>query len=147
MTQYTCPVDDAPLVESKLGDDDSRKCPECSGSWVPMSTLEAFEDKHFRDDMVKGQRRYGERSVEHDCPHCGESMTRFRYRGYNLELEACPENVGFWLDRGEDKRIKEVMKTRVSRMQRSGSAQVAWEHFRRGDNRSFFQKIKDLFTG
>ncbi len=112
-----------------------------------MESLEAFEDKHFRDDMVKGQRRYGEQSVDHSCPHCGNNMTRFRYRGYNLEIEACPDSAGFWLDKDEDRRIKEVMKTRIARMRRSGSAQVAWDRFRRGDNRSFIQRIKDLFGG
>ena len=147
MKTLNCPIDDSTLADSKLGGQTSMKCPECDGSWISFEALDSLEDKHFREDMVKGQRRYGEHAVDHACPHCGGHMTRFRYRGYNVELEACPSDAGFWLDQGEDSLIKNVMKKRVSNLSRSGSAQKDWARFRRGGGRSFFDKIKDLFSG
>ena len=147
MKTLTCPVDDAALADSKLGGQSSMKCPECGGSWISFEDLESLEDKHFREDMVKGQRRYGEHDADHACPHCDRLMSRFRYRGYNLELEACPADAGFWLDQGEDALIRDVMKRRVANLSRAGSAQKDWDRFRRGRGRSFFDKIKDLFSG
>ena len=147
MKTLNCPIDDSTLADSKLGDQPSMKCPECDGSWISFEAFESLEDKHFREDMVKGQRRYGEHAVDNACPHCGGHMTRFRYRGYNVDLEACPSDAGFWLDQGEDSLIKNVMKRRVSNLSRSGSAQKDWDRFRRGGGRSFFDKIKDLFSG
>ena len=49
------------------------------------------------------------RKSERKCPKCGKSMTTFNYRWEELELEMCPEH-GFWLDKGEDDRITELMK-------------------------------------
>ena len=147
MKTLTCPIDDAALADSKLGGQPSLKCPMCGGSWISFEDLESLEDKHFREDMVKGQRRYGEHAADHACPHCDRLMSRFRYRGYNLELEACPADAGFWLDQGEDALIRDVMKRRVANLSRAGSAQKDWDRFRRGRGRSFFDKIKDLFSG
>ena len=147
MKTLTCPIDDSALADSKLAGQPSKKCPKCDGSWISLEELESLEDKHFSADMVKGQRRYGEQAVGHVCPHCDGHMTRFRYRGYNLELEACPADAGFWLDQGEDALIKEVMKKRMANLSRSGSAQMDWDRFRRGRGRSFFDKLKDLFSG
>ena len=41
-------------------------------------------------------------------------MHAFNYRAYNLELDACTEGHGFWLDAGESERVLEVMKERVA---------------------------------
>ena len=94
--------------------------------------------------MVKGQRQYGKHEVEHLCPHCGEKMTRFRYRGYNLEIEACPNDAGFWLDEREDREIHDVMKRRSSNLSRSASAERSWRHAKRGTRPGVVQRIKQL---
>ena len=88
--------------------------------------------------------RYGERQTDHPCPHCGETMTRFRYRGHNLEIEACPGGAGFWLDRGEDRRIQNVLKDRARRLRKAGGAERAWHRARRGQSVSLIDRIKDL---
>ena len=89
--------------------------------------------------------RYGEHPAGHPCPHCGKEMTRFRYRGYSLELEVCPEDAGFWLDHGEDREIQNVMKTRTRNLRRSASAQQSFRRWRRGGNQSFLDKLRNLF--
>ncbi len=33
-------------------------------------------------------------------------MLRFRYRGWPLEIERCPDEEGYWLDKDEEKHIR-----------------------------------------
>jgi len=72
-------------------------------------------------------------------------MVRFRYRANNLELDHCPDDAGYWLDKDEDKRILDLMKERVSDLNRSGSVQVSWNKAKRGDSRGILSRIKGLF--
>ena len=113
MQNLTCPIDQNTLLETKTSGEESSKCPECKGVWLSFDALVSLEDRAASDDMVKGQRQYGKHDVDHMCPHCGEQMTRFRYRGYNLEIEACPNEAGFWLDENEDREIRDVVKVDV----------------------------------
>ena len=140
-----CIEDGSALEESKTSGEPSMRCPQCDGAWLTTESLQAIEDSAFGTGMVKGQMRYGERETDHECPHCGEAMTRFRYRGYNLEIEACPGDAGFWLDRGEDRDIKDVMRNRGRNLRRSAGAQEAWKRTRRGEKQSVFDRILDIF--
>jgi Zn-finger nucleic acid-binding protein len=71
-------------------------------------------------------------------------MVRFRYRGFNLEIEACPSDVGFWLDKSEDREIRDVMKRRGSNLNRAVSAEKSWHKTRRGEKLGVFQRVKQL---
>ena len=144
MTQLTCPVDQATLEDSKTSGEESSKCPECDGIWLSTTAMESLEDNAANDDMVKGQRKYGKHEVDHLCPHCGNAMVRFRYRGFNLEIEACPSAVGFWLDKSEDREIRDVMKRRGSNLNRAVSAEKSWHKTRRGEKLGVFQRVKQL---
>ena len=143
MPNLTCPIDQNTLVESKTSGEASSKCSECEGVWLAFDALVSLEDSAASEDMVKGQRRYGSQVVDHLCPHCGEQMTRFRYRGYNLEIEACPTDAGFWLDKNEDREIRDVMKRRSANLSRSVSAERNWRRARRGARSGVFQRIKE----
>lgn len=140
-----CIEDGTPLEESKTSGEPSMRCPQCSGAWLTDEALHAIEDKSFDPEMVKGQMRYGEHPTEHECPHCGELMSRFRYRGNNLEIEACPNGAGYWLDHGEDRNIKDVMKERTKGLRRSVGAQSDWSKARRGEKESFLDRILNIF--
>lgn len=140
-----CIEDGTGLEPSKTSGEPSMRCPVCSGAWISEEAFTAVEDKSFSPDMVKGQMRYGERPTDHPCPHCGENMTRFRYRGRNLEIEACPNHAGYWLDHGEDRHIKDALKDRQRRLQRSVSAQRTWHALRRGGSVSLMDRIRSLF--
>ena len=146
--EMTCNLDGHALEPSKTSGEPSMRCSECKGAWLTTAALETIEDKSFSADMVKGQRRYGEHDVPDQCPHCGDEMTRFRYRGYNLYVEACPNGAGYWLDHGEDGEIQDVMKNRIRNLERSQSAQRLWHRAVRGRGRkSFFERVKDVFRG
>ena len=143
--EMKCIEDGHILEQSSTSGALSSRCPVCRGAWLTEDALHEIEDRSFDPEMVKGQMRYGEHPTEHSCPHCGEKMTRFRYRGYNLEIEACPNRAGYWLDHGEDEHIKDVMKERVRGLRRSVSAQQAWRRTRRGEKLTLFDRIRNLF--
>lgn len=140
-----CIEDGTRLEPSKTSGEPSMRCPQCSGAWLTDDAFHAVEDKSFDPELVKGQMRYGEHSTDHPCPHCGENMTRFRYRGHNLEIEACPQGAGFWLDHGEDRHIKDALKDRKRGLRRSAGAQRDWHRTRRGGSVSIIDRIKSLF--
>jgi len=50
----------------------------------------------------------------------------FQYRLYDLRLEACPQNHGFWLDAGEDERVLEIMRERAGQIQRKLGVEQQW---------------------
>lgn len=144
LTQLTCPLDKTALEDSKTSGEESSQCPKCAGVWLTTAAIESLEDNAASDDMVKGQRQYGKHEVDHGCPHCGAAMVRFRYRGYNLEIEACPSNAGFWLDKREDREIRDIMKQRNSNLGRAASAEKSWHKARRGEKLGIFKRVKQL---
>jgi Zn-finger nucleic acid-binding protein len=56
-------------------------------------------------------------------------MTTFNYRAYNLPIDTCDSNDGYWLDGGEDKRVLELMKQRIKDLDRSAKAESEWFGF------------------
>ena len=72
-------------------------------------------------------------------------MIRFRYRGYNLEIEACPDELGFWLDKSEEKSIRSIMKKRSDNLHRANSAEKSWHTLKSGGQNRLLQRVKDLF--
>lgn len=140
-----CIEDDSILEPSKTSGEPSMRCPVCSGAWLTDEAFHAVEDKSFDPELVKGQLRYGEHPTDHACPHCGENMSRFRYRGHGLEIEACPNDAGYWLDHGEDRHIKDALKDRKQGLGRSVGAQRDWHLTRRGGSRSIVDRVKGLF--
>ena len=124
------------------------RCPEGQGLWLDHDEMAELEDRVAGEDMVKGQMRYGEHDSELACPHCGKTMRRFRYRAYNLGIDACPDEAGFWLDKGEDQKIEDVIRQRASNLRRSGAAEVSWRRVRRGGRGpSLVDRIKGFFRG
>ena len=72
--------------------------------------------------------RYSERRSELHCPVCDKEMTAFDYRAYDLELDTCDDH-GFWLDAGEEARVREIIAERVRDLARSASAEESWGRF------------------
>jgi Zn-finger nucleic acid-binding protein len=135
MPELKCPRDGAPLTLGKEQNIEVDRCPTCSGAWYDDAELAELEASVTRDDdHLAGTVEYAKRTSEIDCPACGTRMRAFNYRAYNLELDACEDGHGFWLDAGEAARVREVMKERVSGMRRHASAQRAWNKAKgRGD--------------
>lgn len=73
-------------------------------------------------------------------------MQTFDYRGWDLQLDLCDQQHGFWLDSGEERRVLDLMKERIKDLDRSASADAQWAKFlQKAKSRSFFDKVKGLF--
>ena len=79
--------------------------------------------------MRRGTIRYSERNSDLSCPVCDEQMAAFNYRAYDLELDTCRSEHGFWLDAGEEGRVRDIIDERVRGLQRSATAEAAWGNF------------------
>jgi Zn-finger nucleic acid-binding protein len=128
-----CPRDRTQLkIESQQGIEVDR-CPACNGRWLDYNELDQLE---ATVPSTEGERRatieFGEREGELDCPVCQKRMTLFNYRAYNLELDVCPDDHGFWLDSGEDGRVRDIIAERVRELARSAEAEAGWGNFLNG---------------
>ncbi len=144
-----CPRDGAELIVDKHRDIEVDRCPTCNGRWLDHDELGALEATVSRDEEQRlGTVEYAKRSSELDCPVCGKRMRAFNYRAYNLEIDACEEEHGFWLDAGEEGRLRDIMGERVRGFARAASAEEAWGRFLgRVGRKSVWDQIKNLLSG
>ena len=143
-----CPRCNVALNEKKFKDIDIDHCPDCKGLWLDFHEMDQLEDHSMDDDNAKGMIGYARRESDITCPHCNEVMETFNYRAHDLPIDHCKNEHGYWLDAGEEKKILDVMKQRVSDLKRADSAEDSWSKFlERGGTRSFLTKVKDLFAG
>lgn len=104
-------------------------CPSCDGRWLDHDELDQLEATVASTaEERRATIQYGERPSELRCPVCDKPMTSFNYRAFDLELDACEEH-GYWLDGGEEGRVREIIAERVRDLARSQSAEAAWGHF------------------
>ena len=79
------------------------------------------------EEQRLGTIEYAKHESQFQCPACDAPMHAFNYRAYNVELDACAEGHGWWLDAGESERVRdEVVLERVAGLRRSAGAQKAW---------------------
>lgn len=140
-----CPRDATELAQGKEQGIEVDRCPGCRGAWYDYDELEALESTVASDAERTGTIEYAKRKSELACPVCAKPMRAFNYRAYNLELDACSEGHGFWLDEGESVRVREVMLERVSGLRRAGTAEHAWARAKGRGGGSVINQIKGLF--
>ena len=108
---------------------DIDRCPNCDGLWLDHVELDQLEDTAFDKDDLKGMMEYNQRASDIDCPVCGARMTTFNYRAYNLPIDTCKEEHGYWLDKGEDRKVIEIMQQRIKDLDRKQKAEAQWFGF------------------
>ncbi|GAB4503099.1 MAG: hypothetical protein Fur0043_00910 [Anaerolineales bacterium] len=101
-------------------------CPHCRGLWLDFEELDRLEDMAFDQDNRKGSLLHRQTSTDYPCPRCEAHLQEFQYRLYDLKLEYCPNQHGFWLDAGEDERVIAIMKTRAAEIRRKIDAESQW---------------------
>jgi Zn-finger nucleic acid-binding protein len=120
-------------------------CPRCQGMWLTPAELDQLENEAFNQEANKGSLYLVSYQTEFECPVCSAPLKRFDYRFFDLQLDCCPEH-GFWLDKGEDNQILELMRGEEERVERKFGTENSWaayiNHLR---SPSFFAKVKDLF--
>ena len=126
-----CPRCHADLVvEKEYHGIEVDHCPSCDGRWLDYDELDQLEATvPSTPEERRATIKYAEHRSELACPVCGKAMTAFDYRAYNLELDACEYGHGWWLDAGEEARVREIIAERVRGLARAASAEAAWGHF------------------
>jgi Zn-finger nucleic acid-binding protein len=125
-----CPRDNTELkIEHTLGIEVDH-CPACNGRWLDHHELDHLE---ATTGATESERRatieFGEKQSELACPKCEKTMRTFNYRAYNLELDTCPDEHGYWLDAGEEGRVRDIIEDRVRGLERSATAEASWGKF------------------
>ena len=141
-----CPIDQSELQSEKFHNIDIDRCPQCHGMWLDYAELDALEDQVMTDDHAKGTLIFSTAPSNLACPKCGELLKSFDYRLYNLQLEVCPQLHGFWLDRGEEDRVLELMQKEEQGEKRIDKAQADWANELQAlRSPGFVNSIKNLF--
>lgn len=115
--------------------------------WLEHDELQQLEDEVFDfGDHWKGTLAFGATATALKCPECTAALQRFRYRFYDLEMELCPNQHGYWLEDDEDTRVLELMRKEEEQVARKLLAEDKWSallrHMRSG---SFFDRLRHLF--
>ena len=142
-----CPRDGSMLKSAIEHGIEVDRCAQCGGAWYDNDELGLLEATVADDDSRRGMIEYAKRDSELKCVVCGKPMRAFNYRAYNLELDACTDEHGFWLDANEDERVRSVMEERIAGLQRSVTAEAAWADAKRGKKPGIVDKFKGLFKG
>ena len=143
-----CPKCSSELKLTKYKGIEVDRCVSCEGMWLDYPELDQLEDTVLDADEQKGTMITRPGDSEISCPQCQGPMQRFRYRYDELWLDVCAEEHGFWLDKGEEKRVLEMMEERIKNLNRIGGAEQDWARLLgKVRNKSFLQKIKDSFRG
>ena len=124
-----CPRDGAQLIVEHLHGIEVDHCATCNGRWLDHHELDDLEATKADEAVRRGTIHYSERDSDLSCPVCGEQMAAFNYRAYDLELDTCRSEHGFWLDAGEEGRVRDIIDERVRGLQRSATAEAAWGNF------------------
>lgn len=149
-----CPRDDVDLVIEHHHGIEVDHCPTCNGRWLDHHELDHLEATvPSTEEQRVATIQYAKRESELNCPVCSKQMVSFNYRAYNLELDTCEDEHGFWLDAGEDGRVRDIIEERIKGLQRSSSAEAAWDGFLDGlrgggsGGSSLFSKLGGMFKG
>ncbi|MDA0987764.1 MAG: zf-TFIIB domain-containing protein [Chloroflexi bacterium] len=144
--EMNCPRCHGALSVEKYKGIEVDRCSSCKGMWLEYHELDQLEDKEMDDDDANGMVMFRSYVGDLHCPTCQSGMQMFHYRAYELELDFCPNEHGFWLDSDEEKRVLEIMKQRVKDIKRSSNAEVEWAGMlKRFKSKSFVDNMKGMF--
>lgn len=143
-----CPDCNVELVQKKRDRVDMEVCPSCQGMWLTRQELSQLEDEVFDfGDDEKGSLMLGSEPTTRKCPQCAKLMKRFQYRLYDLEIDFCEDQHGYWLEADEDQRILEIMKKEEKNLGRKVLAEDRFAaHLRFLQSGSIMDRIRDLAT-
>ena len=144
-----CPRDQTELLEERMHGIEVDHCPLCNGRWLDHHQLDELEATKTEDDGHRsGMIDYARRESELSCPVCAEPMIAFNYRAYNLELDTCEQEHGFWLDAGEDGLVRDIIDDRIRGRDRAVKAEQAWDNFLEGvGSGGIWDSVRGFFGG
>jgi Zn-finger nucleic acid-binding protein len=105
-------------------------CAVCGGEWLDHDELQAIEATTVTDSFVlSGMIEYQPHDSELRCPVCQGSMYGFDYRANPLQLDACGQGHGYWLDGSEESRVRELIRQRARDLHRAATAEGSFGSF------------------
>ena len=141
-----CPKCNVNLTQKTYKDLEIDACPNCEGMWLDFNELDQLEDSVFSKDEFKGTMILSTFPSSLNCAKCGKTMKGFKYRYYDLLLDFCDEKHGFWLDKGEEERVLDLMKEETKRLARKFDLEGTWvKTLRNLKSKTFLSKLQDLF--
>lgn len=127
-----CPRDNTEMTTEQLQGIEVERCPTCHGRWLDLDELDKLESTvASTEEERRATVMFGERHSELKCPVCGKQMTTFDYRAHAVELDSCTDH-GWWLDAGEESRVRDIIAERVRDLGRKYSAESAFGGFLSG---------------
>ena len=133
-----CPLGHGPLHPENHSNVEVHACGECGGEWLERNSLQALEKLAVNDAVVlSGMIEYLAHEGGRACPVCGKRMYEFDYRANPLEIDACGEGHGYWLDAGEEARVKDLILQRARDLHRAAGAEASFGHFLSGIRSQF----------
>jgi Zn-finger nucleic acid-binding protein len=131
-----CPRDGSELQIEKHFGIEVDHCPTCNGRWLDHHELDHLEATvASTEEERRATIEFGERMGELKCPVCDKQMRVFQYRAHSLEIDTCPEEHGYWLDAGEEGRVRDIIADRVRGLARAADAEAGWGSFLNGIRR------------
>jgi Zn-finger nucleic acid-binding protein len=125
-----CPLGHGPLTPESHAGLSVQACAQCGGEWLERDALAVVEASAVSDrSVLAGMVEYQPHASDRHCPQCGKEMYEFDYRANPLELDACPDGHGYWLDGGEEARVRDLIIQRARDLNRSASAQESFGAF------------------
>ena len=145
----TCPRDHVDLRPDRIHEIAIAECPTCRGAWFELPALEELERSATQDqEALSGTIEFLETPDTLPCPSCGKPMQRFDYRAHNLQLDACDDEHGFWLDDGAAERVRQIMREREADMRRADRADATWQREREAAFKpTIVERMRRMLTG
>ena len=142
-----CPQCNSDLVPTARHKIPVNACPSCKGMWFERQDLNQLEDEAFDfGDDAKGTIVFSSTPTSAKCPECSGPLKRFQYRLFELEMEFCEKQHGYWLEDDEDARVLELMKKEEKDFERKVLAENKWTTtLKQMRSHSFLSKVRDLF--
>ncbi len=98
-----------PIVFEEVGSINLDRCPECQGIWFDKGELDRVNDCVWTnvEEMTLGRARAADEKLR--CPRCQGILDALSpLDDQELVLDRCPSCLGFWLDKGELDRVRDI---------------------------------------
>jgi len=94
-----CPVCKKSMIILEYQNIEIDYCTNCHGSWLDRGELEFLlsADTDLLDIEHIRQGKKGDRK----CPRCRKRMREQPFPSTDIQIDACPDDGGIWLDGGE----------------------------------------------
>ena len=124
-----CPRDATELTAEQEYAMEVHRCSHCHGVWLDHDELDKLEATvASTEEERRATVMYAEIPSELKCPVCDKQMTAFDYRAHSVQLDTCDEH-GWWLDAGEEQRVRDVIAERVRDLHHASDAEAGWRTF------------------